>query len=177
MEKLQNLIQEIEFEKLNEGKKEPCHYWLLNHYDVLNVQGQDKLIIPLSDTSQDIKYYCANEDMFEILYDVHSSIGHGGRDHVLKEVGTKYKNIMKEDIQTFLNFCEPCQRKRKGTKKEIVVKPIISSELNSRCQVDLIDYQSQSNGVYKYVFVYQDHLTKFVILRPLTSKTAEEVSA
>ena len=58
-----------------------------------------------------------------------------------------------------------------------MVKPVISSKLNSRCQVDLIHYQFQLDGVYKFVFVYHDHLTKFVILRPLTSKTAEEVSS
>jgi len=36
--------------------------------------------------------------------------------------------------------------------------------------------QAQPDGDYKFIMVYQDHLTKFVILRPLTRKRAEEVA-
>ncbi|XP_008190170.1 uncharacterized protein LOC103311995 [Acyrthosiphon pisum] len=48
--------------------------------------------------------------------------------------------------------------------------------MNSCCQVDLIDMQSNPDNNYKFIFVYQDHLTKFVILRPLKFKRAEEVA-
>lgn len=40
----------------------------------------------------------------------------------------------------------------------------------------MIDLQSQADGDFKFILVYQDHLTKFVRLRPLKSKTAEEVA-
>ena len=43
-------------------------------------------------------------------------------------------------------------------------------------QVDLIDMQSQQDGEYRFILNYQDHLTKFVCLRPLKTKTAEEVA-
>ncbi|XP_060862057.1 SCAN domain-containing protein 3-like [Metopolophium dirhodum] len=76
----------------------------------------------------------------------------------------------------FLNLCDHCQKKGSTIKKGLVVKPILSSELNSRCQMDLIDMQAQPDGDYKFIMVYQDHLTKFVILRPLTHKRAEEVA-
>jgi len=68
--------------------------------------------------------------------------------------------------------------KKKGStaKKVLVVKPIISSEMNSRCQIDLIDMQAQPDGEYKFILVYQNHLTKFVLLRPLIQKRAEEVA-
>jgi len=61
-------------------------------------------------------------------------------------------------------------------KKGLVVKSIISSEMNSRCQIDLIDMQVQPDRDYKFICVYQDHLTKFVILRPLKHKSAEAVA-
>lgn len=67
--------------------------------------------------------------------------------------------------------------KKKKIKRSIVSKPIIHQEFNSRSQVDLIDLQSKADGVYKFIMVYQDHLTKFVILRALESKTAEEVAS
>ncbi|XP_050313675.1 KRAB-A domain-containing protein 2-like [Anthonomus grandis grandis] len=53
---------------------------------------------------------------------------------------------------------------------------MVFSEINSRCQVDLIDMQSHPDREYKFIMVYQDHLTKFVQIRPLTSKRAEEVA-
>ena len=76
----------------------------------------------------------------------------------------------------YLDLCETCHLKISIVKKSLVVKPIISTSMNSRCQVDLIDMQSQPDGSYKIILNYQDHLTKMVILRPLQSKTAEEVA-
>jgi len=48
--------------------------------------------------------------------------------------------------------------------------------MNSWCQVDLIDMQSEPDRYYRFIMNYQDHLTKFTILCPLKSKTAEEVA-
>ena len=48
--------------------------------------------------------------------------------------------------------------------------------MNSREQVDLIDMQNQADGENKWIFVYQDHLTKFEQLRPVTSKLAPEIA-
>lgn len=36
--------------------------------------------------------------------------------------------------------------------------------------------QSHSDGEYKFIMVYQDHLTKFVQIRALKLKRAEEVA-
>ena len=57
-------------------------------------------------------------------------------------------------------------------------KPIRSSDFASRRQVDLIEklHSGEVNRLCNYLLVYQDHLTKFVILRPLQRKTAEEVA-
>ncbi|KAJ8881001.1 hypothetical protein PR048_017474 [Dryococelus australis] len=43
-------------------------------------------------------------------------------------------------------------------------------------QVDLIDMQREPDRDYKFTLNYQDHLTKFVVLRPLKTKTADEVA-
>jgi IS30 family transposase len=61
-------------------------------------------------------------------------------------------------------------------KKGLVVKPILHNEMNSRCQIDLIDMLSNSENGFKYIMVYQDHLTKFVIIRSLRCKRAEEIA-
>lgn len=54
----------------------------------------------------------------------------------------------------YLNLCEPCRKKNKSVKKGLVIKPIISSETNSRCQIDLIDMQAQPVENYRFILVY-----------------------
>lgn len=144
-------------------------------YDILVVQQIKKLIFPVT-ADDKILFYVNDNELYEILKTTHESIGHGGRDRMISELSRKYKNITRCDVEVFLHLCEPCQQKQKGVKKGVVVKPIISPEFNSRCQVDLIDFQSHPDGKYKFIVVYQDHLTKFIILKALEYKRAEEVA-
>ena len=58
----------------------------------------------------------------------------------------------------------------------LVVKPIISDYFNSRGQIDLVDMHSLPDGEYNYILNYQDHLTKFVHLRPLKGKDGPGVA-
>ncbi|XP_035228997.1 KRAB-A domain-containing protein 2-like [Stegodyphus dumicola] len=92
-----------------------------------------------------------------------------------KELQTKYKNVTKEIITLYLCLCKPCQTKLSNPKKCLVSKPLIFKEFNSRCQVDLIDMQSNPEGEFKFILNYQDHLMKFILLRALKSKRAEVV--
>eukprot|EP00102_Acyrthosiphon_pisum_P013080 XP_008182495.1 PREDICTED: KRAB-A domain-containing protein 2-like [Acyrthosiphon pisum] len=117
----------------------------------MDIMDNHKLIVPLKAGETKIIYYVKNEELYDIMYEAHIKIGHGG-------------------------LCVQCQTKQKVPKKGIVVKPIISRELNSRCQVDLVDMQTFKDGEFKFILNYQDHLTKCIQLRPLKSKTAEEVA-
>ncbi|XP_060874754.1 KRAB-A domain-containing protein 2-like [Metopolophium dirhodum] len=92
----------------------------------------------------------------------------------LKSRGQKL--LKKYDVITVSNVEKLIVPKGSTAKKGLVVKPIISNELNSRCQFDLVDMQEQPDGNYKFILVYQEHLTKFVLLRPLMHKRAEEVA-
>ncbi|XP_060873880.1 KRAB-A domain-containing protein 2-like [Metopolophium dirhodum] len=85
-----------------------------------------------------------------------------------------FDDLKKNQYQPSL--CVQCQTKQKVPKKGIVIKPIISRELNSRCQVAFVDMQTCKDGEFKCILNYQDHLTKCIQLRPLKSKTAEEVA-
>lgn len=103
--------------------------------------------------------------------------GHGGRDRMITELSKKYLNITVDAITIFKSYCVQCQKKRKRPRtKGIVIRPILTDEFSSRGQMDLIDMQSMANKLYKWILVYQDHLTKFVILKALTSKRACEVA-
>ena len=95
----------------------------------------------------------------------------------MKELQVKYANILRNTVELFKSLCLECQKKRKRPMtKGVVVKPILGSEFASRGQFNLIDMYSLSQGGYKFIMVCQDHLTKFCVLRPLTSKRASEVT-
>ena len=65
--------------------------------------------------------------------------------------------------------------KKKQPRRGLVVRPIISDCMNCRCQLDLVDMQTEADGEYHWILNYQDHLTKFTVLRPIKRKTKEEV--
>lgn len=59
-------------------------------------------------------------------------------------------------------MCKVCNGKKIKRKRDLVSKPILHTEFNIRCQIDLIDMQSQADGENKIIRVYQDHFTKSV---------------
>ena len=115
------------------------------------------------------------EDIYDVIRCTHIATGHGGHDRMTKELNKRYANITKDSIQLFMSYCQECQKKRKMT-KGVVVWPIITKEFSSRGEVDLIDMQSLAQNDYKWIMVYQDHLTKFYVFRALTRKRAAEVA-
>ena len=137
----------------------------------------EKLIRKREDGEQNPIYFITIEEMFDAIKQVHINTGHGGRDKMIKETSKKFANITQESLNLFKALCVQCQRKRKRvTTKGVVVKPIISKDYCSRAQVDLIDMQSMAKAQYKWIMNYQYHLTKFCVLRPLTSKPASEIA-
>ena len=134
------------------------------------------MIYAVAEGSSLIKYYVQKEDILDVIHDAHLAIGHGGRNQMIKETQTKYKNITAESTMLYLSLYVPCLKKSKAPKEGLVIKTKIFSEMNSRVQVDLIDMRSQPDGELKWILVYQGHLTKFVQLRPGTSKRAPEIA-
>lgn len=174
-ERYTSLLNEVKQAK-SVKVKQTVHYRRLKRYDILKIGGEEKLIYPVSADKEEILYYTSFDELFNVTHDAHIAVGHGGRTRMIKELARKYKNVTVEAIVTYLRLCETCQKKQKILKKGIVVKPILHNELNSRCQIDLIDMQSNPDRDMKFILLYQDHLTKFVLLKPLHSKTADEVA-
>ncbi|KAK2577745.1 hypothetical protein KPH14_012286 [Odynerus spinipes] len=150
-EKYSKILSEVVSAKIKCNTPLDCRR--LKRFDVLKINDKEKLIVPLKPGETNIQYYVTNEELYSILYETHTRIGHGGRTRMLKELQIKYKNITYEVVMLYLNLCKQCQMKHSAPKKGIVVKPIVSSELNSRCQVDLIDLQSNRDGEYKFIMV------------------------
>ena len=135
-EKYELLIQEISQLKRGDRKK---NQKIINCYDVAQIGNTVKLIYPGAEGSSSIQYYVQKEDIFDVIHDDYLAIGQGGRNRMIKETQTKYKNITAESIMLYLRLCVPCLKKSKVLKKGLVIKPMIFSEMNSGAHVDLID--------------------------------------
>ena len=120
------------------------------------------------------------EDMFEAIKQIHVEQNHLGRTPLYKRISRLFHGITERICQIFVSHCEVCQlKKSRKSVKSLVIKPISSSSYLSRGQIDLIDFSTifpEQNQPYKWLLVYQDHFTKFVRLRALINKTAEEVA-
>ena len=162
---------------------EACKHHFFNvtafsRYEILQCGDVEKLIKKRNSLDEDSLYYVPIEDTFDVIKRAHIAIGHGGRDRKLRELQKKYIKVTEYAINLFKSYCEQCQLKRKRTRtKGVVVKPILTDDFNSRAQVDLIDMQAMPHRSYRWILVYQDHLTKFVIIRPLLTKRAAEVAS
>ncbi|XP_068247605.1 KRAB-A domain-containing protein 2-like [Palaemon carinicauda] len=171
------MIEDLRRASERKNTKSRHKYYLLSKYEVLQCGDVEKIIKKRQTLDETPVYYVSIEDTFDIVKRAHVATGHGGRDRMTKELQVKYDNIQRDTTELFKSLCLECQKKRKRPMtKDVVVKPILSTEFSSRGQVDLIDMQSMSCRTFKWIMVYQDHLTKFCVLRPLTSKRAAEVA-
>ena len=137
-----------------------------------------------ADCSQ-IKRVVAIEELYDIIKRIHIEHNHARREGLHKRLTKEFHGITEKACTLFLESCEECHlRKAKKSVKSVVVKPISSTQFLSRCQVDLIDFRdmseqhnmSESGVPYKWLLVYQDHFTKYILLRPLKHKSAVEVA-
>ena len=163
----------------NKGAHRQRFYRIKNRYSVKDSQPY-KYLYEVVANSQILLRVVAKESLFDLLENIHTEGGkHLGRDRLFAVLKQKYSGFSKDLIQVSLNSCNECQlQKCKKQLKSTVTKPIRSSNFASRVQIDLIDFQNtpEINRPCNFLMVYQDHLTKFVILRPLRNKSAVEVT-
>lgn len=164
----------LKVKKIKTKERAVCR--LLKRYDVLKTMDHYKLIVPVKMGNTKIIYYVKNEEIFDIVHEAHIQTNHGGRTRMIKELQKKYKNITYEVVMLYLGLCVQCKMKQKFPKNETEIKPPMSGELDSHCQMDLLDMQTCPDGEFKFIFIYQDHMTKFIQLRPLKTNTVEEVA-
>ena len=143
----------------------------------MEVDGYDKLIARMKPGDETVKFYAHIGELWDVLKEIHENNGHAGRDKMVYTAQTgRYKGITAWVCQLYKNHCMVCLLKEPAVNKGVTVKPMVFKELNSRAQVYLIDLQSTPDGEYKFIMNLQDHLTKFLHLRPLKNKEAVTVA-
>ena len=75
------------------------------------------------------------------MREAHLVKGYLGRDVMKRYLKDKYCNVSIEQINIYLELCEKCSLKKSKGRRGVVCKPLSSSNVMSRGQVDLIDMQ------------------------------------
>ena len=127
--------------------------------------GEDKLV----------RRVVAKEDIFDIIHDFHGGIICSGTLSTYNEICKVFSGITRELVAIFVRHCGDCQLKRNQQKSSVLV-PIVSNCFLERVQIDLIDFQKDPSGEFKWIGHCLDHFTKYHVLFPLKKKEAQEVA-
>ncbi len=180
---IQKLIQIIS-EKDSTKRDVKYYYYSKRYYVVQPLTPENQPLLAAvkevgSKASEDSvdRIIVSLENMWKVCWKVHRQCSHNGVASMEPESKKFYHNVTRTIIKLFLKYSEVYQtKKNKSVNHGLVVRPLRSELYNSRVQIDLIDMQSlpcKYNGrTYKFILNCQDHLTKFIHLRPLEQKTA-----
>ncbi|VVC90621.1 unnamed protein product, partial [Leptidea sinapis] len=78
-------------------------YKYLANYEVLEINGRERLVKPKND-SEVMKFYVKIDELFGVLHTIHILFEHANRDTMDVEIKSKYCNISKDAIKFFLYY-------------------------------------------------------------------------
>ena len=114
-------------------------YNLMRRFALLRVESAgnivEKLVRPGTNTR-----FVPFEELFDVIHKVHIE-GHSGRDIMQKHMATRFSNVTTDHINIYRSFCEKCGLKKSKVRRGVGVVPILTPNVMSRGQVDLIDMQ------------------------------------
>lgn len=174
------LERENESENENRGDVSATTlYRSLKKYNVVTVPlldgGIEKLLLEKESNLQSSRRFVSVETWFDVILDHHvSKTGHGGVRKTLASLKLCFANITESTVRAFVLTCS-CQLKARIPSRTGIT-PILSTTMNERGQVDLIDMQcypdQTAHGTFRWILHYIDHFTKFSHLRALERKEA-----
>lgn len=106
----QKLFSEVKDAKAAD-KKTTLQYRRLKRFDILEVDGAQRLISNSNNSSQ-VKLFLSVDEVFDVIREAHEVSGHGGRDRVKALISKKYANVTTNMISTFISLCPTCQKKK-----------------------------------------------------------------
>ncbi|CAF1185028.1 unnamed protein product [Didymodactylos carnosus] len=150
-------------------------FWCRNNFLLSKVAGIDVVYCVKSR-----KPVCLYESFYTVVSECHQNISRGGRHKMLPEIASQYSWIPKFVIEIFLKHYFACQV-RKPVKQHVVSKPIISLDVMTRLQIDLVDMRTRldvvsNDVVYQWILNCINHFSKFSWAYPLQNKSATEVA-
>ena len=113
-----------------------------------------------------------------LFWQVHNRLGHYGGARSLQLLRTAYWwNNMQGDIRKWQAQCELCAKVRAQTlKTQTALQSLPIRELGHRCSLDLLGELPLSRRGKRYVLVMIEHVSKWVELVALSSKSATGIA-
>lgn len=102
----QDFIEEVKVLK-NKRFKGFEDYRTLANYDVLEVNGKNRLIKP-KDEVNSIKFYVPINELFGTIHTMHILYDHADLAALETHIKSKYCNVSKEVIKMYLSCCQTC---------------------------------------------------------------------
>uniref|UniRef100_H2YWF5 Integrase catalytic domain-containing protein n=1 Tax=Ciona savignyi TaxID=51511 RepID=H2YWF5_CIOSA len=175
------MIEDLKAASAYGGTKSRHDYYLLSKFEVLQCNGGEKLIKKRVNAEEEPTYYITIEDTYDVVKHAHIITGHGGRDRMTAEIHKKFANIPRDVIEIYKSLCPDCIKKHKRQRTANGAAhsriPPFFKELASRGHFDLVEIEpAEATLPTKLIIVYQDQLTKFVMLHEVASKDAVDVA-
>ncbi len=76
----------------------------------------------------------------------------------------KLAAVTRTVIEVFLSLCLHCEKQKPQKTSKMVVTPMVKEQFAGRFQVDLVDFQANKDGDYKYMLNLINHCTKYCLL-------------
>ncbi len=121
-----------------------------------------------------------DKDKQQILTDFHDSPlgGHQGIHRMANKIGQQYKWLgMRKDVQDYVRKCKICQTAKTGGLHKQPMQITSNSRTQfSKIHVDSVGPLFESREGYKYIFTFEDELTRYFGAVPLIDHTADSVA-
>ena len=78
---------------------------MFRRYQILQYVDIEKFIKKRKTEQEEPLYYVCIVDTYDVIQRAHVATGHGGRDRIMKHLGTKYSNITREAVELFKSLC------------------------------------------------------------------------
>lgn len=173
-ERIIEVMRDLKNIKVSMKKKSVDYYWM-NKYEVITTSSEEYLIAKKKHYSEPTVRIVPREHYYDLLSEIHLSSGHGGRDKMLQDIKSKFY-IPKKAVEIFVQLCPVCNLNR-NRYRNTHVRPLMSGNSSEGGQFELIDFQSCTDGEYKWLLVYENIATKFITVRPLKSFSVTEIAS
>jgi hypothetical protein len=117
-----------------------------------------------------------DHEVYDVITRTHITTGHLGKNKTSDFIHERYWGITRKEIEWLVvNHCATCLARKVSTSRA-PLRPIKSSNVFERVEIDLIDMRSRPDGEYNWILHCVDHFSKFSVAFPLKTKESEEVA-
>ena len=149
---------------IRESNKYCLHNGIL--YTKADEHGRIQLVVPLQLRSK----------ILEVYHDSVFSTHPGHREMAAKVAKQYFWNGMNGDISNYVNNCNVCQLVKRAHKT--ITPPLgphpVARTIGERWSLDFLERLRPSKDGYRHVVIAVEHVTRFVLLEPLKTLTADE---